>query len=378
MKLDRGDLAYAAGLLLGGLVLVGLGVPALWADLAPHGDFAQHWFAARTMSLGGDPYDPTSWPRFVATVGGAPATSSYSSPPYVPAALAPFALLRLDDAVAVWTVLGVALAALAVRSLLRTAEVPHPVRLVFGFTLLASQASIAAILQGGFGFFLAAALAFALAWQGTVRQLRAGAAALVLAAQPQAFLFAWWSIIATAWRYREVRVLAVFALAGEALLASLALVPTFWREWAGGTSPLDAVTSSRAVNVLNLFDFVGGDRGPYLAGGLVVLLTLVAIVVSPFGGHPIWVALTFVAAPFLIRSDQVALMVPLAIAVGMAGRTSRRSAVVLAAIGAIVLTPVAAILFGLGLPSGGDPYGAIVALAVFALVAFVRTPPQPA
>ncbi|OLC52858.1 MAG: hypothetical protein AUH85_15680 [Chloroflexi bacterium 13_1_40CM_4_68_4] len=378
MKLDRGDLAYAAGLLLGVLVLVGLGVPALWADFAPHGDFAQHWFAARTMSAGGDPYDPTVWPRFMATLGGAPAATSYASPPYVPAALAPFALLRLDDAVAVWTVLGIALAALAVRSLLRTADVPHAVRLVFGFTLLASQASIAAILQGGFGFYLAAALAFALAWQGTVRQLRAGAAALVLAAQPQAFLFAWWSIIATAWRYREVRVLTVFALAGEALLASLALVPTLWQEWARGTSPLDALSSSRAVNVLNLFNFVGGDRGPYLAAGLVLLLTLVAIVVSPFGGHPIWVALTFVAAPFLIRSDQVALVVPLAIAVGMAGRTSQRTALVMAAIGALVLAPVAAILFGLGLPSGGDPYGAVVALAVFALVAFVRTPPQPA
>lgn len=378
MKLDRGDLAYAAGLALGGLVLVALGVPAIWAELAGRGDFAHHWFAARTMVTGGDPYDPTAWPRLVATLEGAPASASYAAPPYVPAALAPIGLLRLDEAVAVWTLLGIALAALALRSLLRTAEVPHAVRLVFGFTLLASQASIASILQGGFGFFLAAALAFALAWQGTVRQIRAGVAALVLAVQPQAFLFTWWSMIATAWRYREVRVLAVFALAGEALLASFALAPTMWQEWSLASSPLDALTSARAVNVLNLFGAVAGENGPYVAGGLVVLLTLVAIVVSPFGGHPVWVALTFVAAPFLLRSDQVALIVPLAIAVGMAGRKSRRVAVALAVIGAIVLMPLAAVTFGLGLPSGRDTYGAAIALAIFALVAVVRTPPQPA
>jgi hypothetical protein len=302
----------------------------------------------------------------------------YASPPYVPAALAPLAALRLDDAVAVWTVLGVALAALGVRSLLRTAEVPHAVRLVFGFTLLASQASITAILQGGFGFFLAGALAFALAWQGTVRQIRAGLASVALAAQPQVFLFAWWSIVATAWRYREARVLAVFALAGEALLAGIAFAPKLWEEWYRGVSPLDAVSSASAVNLLALADAVAGDRGPYLAGALIVLLTVVALVASPFGGHPVWVALTFVAAPFIARSDQVALIVPLAIAVGMAGRNSQRAALALAAAGAAVLAPLAAILFGLGLPTGGDPYGALVALAIFGLVLFVRVAPAPA
>ncbi|HKW78774.1 MAG TPA: hypothetical protein VJQ09_06705 [Candidatus Limnocylindria bacterium] len=378
LKTDRGDLAYIGGLVLGVLALVVLGVPALWADLAPHGDFAQHWFAARMLASGGDPYDPAAWPRLVASVGIAPAGATYGAPPYVPAALAPLATLRLDDAVAVWTVLGIALAAISVRSLLRTAEVPHPVRLVFGFTLLASQASIAAILQGGFGFFLAAALAFALAWQGSVKQLRSGLAAIALAAQPQAFLFAWWSMIATAWRYREARLLAVFALAGEALILSLALSSALWQAWARGTAPLQALSSPRAVNLLNLFDAVAGDRGPYLAGALVILLTIVALVISPFGGHPVWVALTFVAAPFLLRSDQVALIVPLAIAVGIAGRSSRRQAVALSATGAIVLAPLAAILFGLGLPTGGDPFGAVVCLAIYGIVALVRTPPTPA
>ena len=367
MRADRGDLAYAGGLVLGGVALVALGLTAAWADLATHNDFAEYWIGSRALLDGRDPYEPSGWPQLLATVGRAPSSAAYSYPPYVAAALVPFALLPVDAASLAFTALGVAVAVIAQRALLRAAAVPHVARLVFGFALVAAPASLTTFAQGQLSFVLFAALGFA----SIARQIPAALAALVLAAKPQVFLFAAWSIVAAAWHARRVRFLAVVAVGVVAVLASVALAPRPWTEWWQVVSPLATTQPPRMATLLALGNAVApGDAGRYLAAGLVVVLVLAAIARAPHGDHPLWLALTFVAAPYAQRHDHVALLVPLALAAGAFARRSARTAIAVTLAGTIALVPLAAALYAIGLPTGGDPFGVLVPLAILGLVAF--------
>ncbi len=366
--MDRADRAYLAGLILGALALVALDLPRIWLDLVDRNDFAEHWVGAHALLDGGDPYDPARWPDLLAATGRRPSSVAYPYPPYVAVALVPFALLPLGPAAALWTVLGVGLAALALRALLRSAGVAPPAQLLIGMALLVSEASLITLAQGQLSFYLAAALAAAVAAQRSGRGELAGLAAWAFAVKPQVFLFAGWSVVATAVARRQRALLATLAAGAAAVLASVLLLPRVWSEWSAVLGPLVAAQPPRIATLLTLFGALLGEPGRVVAALLAVALTLVALRAAPRGDHPVWLALSVAAAPYAQRHDQVALLVPLALAVGAVTRDSERLALALCVAGVVLLVPVAALLYAVGVARDADPYGALVPLALFLLV----------
>jgi hypothetical protein len=96
---SRADLAYVAGLILGGLFIVMLGGLQRRIELVHSNDFSGVWAGARAVVLGIDPYDPARWRD--ATIGfgsQAPDTAVYGYFPWVLLVLAPFGLLSVETA----------------------------------------------------------------------------------------------------------------------------------------------------------------------------------------------------------------------------------------------------------------------------------------
>lgn len=369
---DAADRAYLGGLALGLLALQLLDLPRIWLELAARNDFAEYWVGSRAILEGGDPYDPARWSDLLARhAGRVPSSIAYPYPPYVAVAVLPFALLPIAFASALWTGLGVVLAALALRALLRAWAVPPAGQVLLAFTLLTSQASLVGLAQGQASFLLTAALAAAVAWQASGREVRAAAATLALAAKPQVSLLAGWSLVAGAVMRGQRAFLLTLVAGGALVLASVVAAPRLWTEWWAVLAPLVAAEPPRIATLLSLFDTLLGPAGRGVAAALAVALVLLTLRHAPRQAHPAWFALSLAAAPYAQRHDQVALVVPLAMAVGALARESRARALALCGIGVVVLIPVAAALYAYGLARGGDPFGVLVPLALFVLVVAV-------
>src|SRR5207249_2725609 len=140
---------------------------------------------------GVDLYDASTWRANAVRVGTFAYDSDvYPYPPWVALALVPFALLTPPIAGLVWSVIGIVVAAIAVRALLRAylpdLEWAHG---VVGMLLVASGPSVATFLLGQWTFFLLAAVCGIVLLLRQNRPVSAGGVAAVMLAKPPLFVF---------------------------------------------------------------------------------------------------------------------------------------------------------------------------------------------
>jgi len=185
----RDDLAYAAGVAFGVVLLVMSGYADRSPEIVMHNDFAVLWGGSRTILDGGTPYDPAAFVATTARYGTErpPIYNVYTYPGWVAVALIPLALLPVPVASAIWTIGGALAAVAALRLLLRRYCSGVPViHTLAGLTLFASQPGRLTVLLGQWGFVLLAASAAAVALLSAGRAGRAGASASVFIAKPGA------------------------------------------------------------------------------------------------------------------------------------------------------------------------------------------------
>jgi hypothetical protein len=185
------DLALVCGLAFGLAILALFGFFDVRDRVVGHNDFTYTWAGARTVVDGGDPYEPAAWlgtvERYRTTT---PHETVFGYPPWIALAAVPFALLPVPIASGIWTFGGMALAALALRTLLRSlAPDPPLVHFLSGLALFASQPGTATMWSGQWTFVLLAVLAMAIV---AVRERRRGPllATFLLTTKPQLIVFA--------------------------------------------------------------------------------------------------------------------------------------------------------------------------------------------
>jgi hypothetical protein len=109
-----------------------------------------------------------------------------------------------------------------------------------------------------------------------------------------------------------------------------------------------------------------------------VLLVLVAVALRfhprSDAWLPVWLTLSFAAAPYTNSYDQILLVVPVVIACGIALRQSARRAWIVLGVGATVLIVVTPLMYELAVRRHSETFGVLVPLAVFAVVVGVLWP----
>jgi glycosyl transferase family 87 len=337
------DYALLAGLVLGCLVLLTLFADYRASAIA-QGDFGIIWSGPRAILDGIDPYDPAAWTRERLRYGFIPTNSPvYAYPPWVAIALIPLGALPFDTAAAVWTVLGILLAALAVRALLRAYVPGLPVlHSAFGFVLFASQPGVATFFSGQFGFVLVAAVSAAILMLRGRHPTTGGLATLVFLAKPQYFVFAGWGFVRAAVALNQSRfVIAAIAGGGAVLLGSALVAGQGLTTWVRGVGPVALGDPTATTLPAALADLIGAP-GVVLAVALMFGVIGVGLRFDPRGDGwlAVWVTLSSLCATYARSYDQIVLVAPLIVASGVLARRSRRLAIVFG-----VLT---AVLFGLG------------------------------
>lgn len=371
---QRDLVGFLTGLAAGLAGLIVFGFVDLWLGrylLA--NDFSGIWAGPRALVLGHDPYDPSTWrATAVALQGQVPQTAVYGYPGYVAIALLPLALLPLPAAAIVWAVGGIALAAVALRALLRRVAPGLPVvHGLFGATLLLSQPGFTSFYDGQWSFLLvAAASGLVLALRRGVG-LTAGGLAAVLLAKPHLFLFALPALARVAVGRGAGRAIATFLAIAFALVTVSVVVMPAWPEAFLAHSGTPRLASSRVTT----FPVALGDLlGPL--GGLFALALVVAALVAATRFRAdrdsylaAWLAVSFLAAPYAWSYDQLVLLVPLAIATGVVAGHGQRRALLTAASGCVLLLLGGLLLHGLVAEArASESLNAFVSAAVVALV----------
>lgn len=375
MSAGRRDLTgYLAGLAAGLAGLIAFGFVDLWLGRYLLGnDFSGIWAGPRALVLGHDPYDPSTWhATAVALQGQVPQTAVYGYPGYVAIALLPLALLPLPAAAIVWAVGGIALAAVALGALLRRVAPGLPVvHGLFGATLLLSQPGFTSFYDGQWSFLLVAAAS------GLVLALRrgaglvAGALAAVLLAKPHLFLFAIPALARAAVARGGGRAIATFLAVGFALVTASVVAMPAWPEAFLAHSGAPRIASSR---VTTLPVALGDLLGPL--GGLLALALIIGALVAATRFRAdrdaylaVWLAVSFLAAPYAWSYDQLVLLVPLAIATGSAAGRGRRRALLTAVSGCVLLLLGGLLLHGLAAEArSSESLNAFVGAAIVGIV----------
>lgn len=370
----RDALGYAAGLGVGLSGLWAFGFVQLWLErYLLSNDFSGIWAGPRALLLGHDPYDPSTWAATAAALQGQlPQTAVYGYPGYVLVALIPLALLPLPAAAVVWAVGGIAAAAVALGALLARFLPGLPaVHGLFGVTLLLSQPAFTSFYDGQWSFILVAASAgLVLSLRGGAR-VAAGAAAALLLVKPHLFLLSLPALaIAQLARRERVAILVALGIAALAGAVSVALMPS----WPGAFvehSGAPRLGSSRVTTLPVAAEDLAGPAGAVLAWA-VIGLALLRVVRLPIGSdryHAAWLAVGFLAAPYAWSYDQLVLLVPLAIAAGVAARRCPADGLRVAAAGCALLLVGGLLLHGLFAEArGSESLNALVAAAVAGVV----------
>lgn len=346
-RLDNDDLAYLLGLIIGiaGLVVFGF-VELREARWVGANDFSGIWAGGRALALGLDPYDPSSWrATAVSLQGQVPETAVYGYPGWIAVAMVPLGSLPLRIASLVWVVAGMALAAIALRALLRDRVPGLPaVHTLVALALVLSQPALLAFYDGQWSFVLIALMCFALLARR--RPALAGAAAAVaLLAKPQLFLLAIPALARNAPR-RAVGVAVAVVLA--AVVISLVVAPGWPTQYSQHVLSGRLPDRPRATTLPTaLFDLFG-PAGLWLAAATLVGLAVISL---GFGrgdaGLAAALALSIAFAPYAWSYDQLLLLVPIVLSCGVLARRSRLRALALATIGAGLLLVGGTLLHGL-------------------------------
>lgn len=345
MTLRRTDAAYFVGLAVGlaGLVIFfwDLRFAMLGID-----DFATIWTGPRAFLLGLDPYDPATWRETAVRIGTAqnPSFSAvYLYPPWVTIALAPFALLSSRVAVVVWTVIGMAAAVVAVRTLLR-AYLPDIdwAHGVVGLLLMFSAPAAVTFLTGQWTFLLVAALVAIVLCLRARRPVAAGLFALVMLVKPPLFVFTATALAVRAlWpgavdpRMGRRFVLVAMGAGILTIAVSWLILPSWWPAW------LEHVVAVQVgiepVTIKTLFFTLFGLGGGWLAPPVLLGMVFAALQFDPRsdGWLPVWFALSSAGAVYSNTYDLLLLIVPIVLAAG--ALASRRRAALVIVAGAVLL-----------------------------------------
>ena len=375
----RDDVAYAVGLALGAIILIGTG----YLDRSPaavHGnDFSGFWAGPRAFLEHHDPYDAATWRATAIGLGTqTPDTPVYGYLGWALVLLLPLAALPLELASAIWTFGAIALAALAMRALLREFAPDLPVaHTLVGLTLLASHPAQTTALEGQWGFMLVAASAAILVWARHGRTWMPALVSVVLLAKPQLLMLAAPAVAVWSWASSRRRFVFVAAAAALTLiLLSVALVPQWPGAWLREMPSHRLFDPPQTTTLAKVLYGLIGAPGSWLAIAVVAICASVALRFDPASDAwlAVWLALSPLAALYVWSYDHLLLVVPLVIAIGVSSRRSRRSAIVVAAVGALILVVATALLAVVAYARNDESYNAVVPLLIFILVTLAVWP----
>ena len=375
------DAAYFAAAALAGIGLGILFFP-LFAAMLGTDDFATIWAGPRALLLGLDPYDVATWRDVSVRIGSEEypsVTGVYLYPPWVTIALLPFAFVPASTGAIVWTVVGMAAAIFALRSLLQACMPDSPwAHAMVGFVLLASAPAAVTFVSGQWTFFLLAGLAAVVLWLRDDHPVAAGLASLIMLVKPPLFVFGAMALAIRAVHPSvtgapaERRAVLVATLAGALAIAiSWVLVPSWWPAWFYHVAAVQVTITP--VTPETLFSAVFGPLGPWLAAAFVLIGTIVALEFDRDGEAwlPVWLALSSAAVIYSNTYDALLILIPMVLASGaLRQRSPRRSAVVLVT-GAILLFPV---MWFLHAATTVRLYAAIVPMTMFVVIAATLWP----
>jgi hypothetical protein len=374
----RDDLAYAAGVGLGALVLFASGYADRSPEIVMQNDFAGFWAGSRTIVDGATPYDPAA---FVATITryGTEHPPVYGYPGWVAVAFIPFAVLPVAVGSAIWTFGGIVAAIFALRLLLRMSCSGVPViHTLAGVTLLASHPARLTVILGQWGFVLLAASAASVAWLAAGRGGRAGAAASVFLAKPQILAGAAFGLTAAAFARGFARrfLIAALGITAVAIAISLIVLPTWPADWRSTVPGILLPDPPQTTTTFTLLYNMLGRAGIPVAIGVVAVAAVIALLFTPRGEAWIamWLALSPVAAIYAWSYDHVLLIIPLVIATGVALRYSRRVAVVAALSWALLLNVGTTVLAVVAARRDSESYSAVIPLIAYVLVTLLVWP----
>jgi hypothetical protein len=357
---------YVIGLLLGAIVLMDSGYLDRSPEVVRRNDFALVWAGARAIALGHDPYRVADWPALAASLGGWADTPAYVYPGWVAVGLLPLGALPLEAASALWTFGGLALAALAVRALVRAYTPDLPVvHTLAALTLLASQPARTAVFLGQWSFALVAALSLSMVLiRG--RPAAAGVASVAFLGKPQLFLLTAPALLSHAWRLGRARAFVAGAGAAAALLTlvSLMVLPAWPLIWGSVSTSQRLFDPPQTTTVPAL---LSGLLGPPFGAVVLALAAVgagIALLFRPgsAAGLGIWTVLSLLVAPYQWSYDQL-ILVPAIVLVSSAIReVSRRRALLTAAAACALLLVLGTLLAVHAARTGRETLAALVPL----------------
>lgn len=362
------ELPFALGIALALAVVFVFGFADRRAEILRIGDFSGFWAGPRAMTLGLDPYDPRTWLATTEQLGTQkPDTAVYGYPPHVALALWPLALLPLELAAAVWAVTGMAVAALGIRALLRTALPDAPVaHTLAGLALFGSQPALTSFVIGQWTFLLVGSVAFA-ATAALRGRAVAGLAIAPLFAKPQLALAAPIALLLGLPGKRTRTAAAMAAIAITLAIAGWIAAPGWLGAWLAAVPgrrvdamPRNATTFGAAVDLF-------GAAGLWLAALVVVIgaVALLRLAGRPAAALAGTLAYGHVIAPYSWAYDQLLLLIP-AIAAA-AALPSRLGAALVAGVSALLVF-VSPLFYALAVSRGRESLSGVIPVAVFTVL----------
>ncbi len=367
------DLAYVAGLVLGLIVLAASGFLDRSADVVHHDDFSGFWAGPRALLTGIDPYDPRTWREAAIALGTqTPDTPVYGYFGWAIVLLLPLAALPLEIASAIWTFGGMALAALAMRALLRACVPGNPViHTLVAFALVASQPARLTVLLGQWGFVLVAALAAGVVWARSGNHFGAGIVTLALFGKPHLFVLSAPALAVWSWsRGRRRFVLGALVASVALVTASLAILPQWPSVWLREMPSHRLFDPPQTTTLAAMLSGLLGPSGPWLAFGAILGAALILLRFRPPGDAFLagWLSLSSVAAPYTWSYDHLLLLVPLVVAAGVCERRSRTISTALVVAVCVMLLVVSTLLAVVAAVRNLESYAAIVPTIAFVLI----------
>jgi hypothetical protein len=368
-----GEAPYAIGLLIGATLLVWSGYLDRSAGVVRGNDFAGFWAGARAIVEGYDPFRVADWPALAEALGGQrPDTPVYGYPGWVAVALVPFGLMPLATASALWTFGGLAIAAAAVRMLLRMAIPELPiVHTLVGVTLLASQSARTAVILGQWTFILVAALSVAAMLAGR-RPVAAGLGAIALLAKPHLFLLAYPALIFHAFRLGRGWLYATALLIGALALIAASLIvlpgwPSMWLSVVPGHRLLDP---PQTTTIPALLSGLLGPAGGVLTAVIGGICLVVAALFRPGSrtGLGIWISLSLIVAPYQWSYDHLLLLPAIVLVASGIEAASRRRAVLTASTACSILLVLGTLLAAQAASSGTETLAAVTPALTLAVL----------
>ena len=374
----RADAAFLIAILAGVLFIAFLGPLGRRLEMVHFNDFSGFWSGPRSVLVGVDPWDPVHYPPTAVALGTkTPDALVDDYMPWVVLALLPIGLLPLEVAGWVWMVLSMTLAALALRALLRTFVPGRPiVHGMLGLALFVGQPGFHAIVLGQWALLLMSAVAAIVLWVRAGHARRASAAALMLLAKPQIFVWTALGLGISGFvdeRYRRF-VRYTIVLAGAVVVCAWLAYPDWFPAWLADIPPR---RTGRSAVLLSAFGQILGTPGRILAIAVIGAGVLLASRFVPASDAwlAMWLSLSSAGAIYSWSYDQVLLFVPLTIASGVLVASGReRAGTWLAVGGALTLLLVSPLFYAVGVIRRDETFSVAIPVAFFVAIAWSLWP----